>query len=430
MQPRVILLAACARSAQRRRRGRAAGGGSLGRRCSGDLGHQLALAGPADGAYVVRPDRRPGAVLRARRRTPRPPASVEKLYTTTTALDALRPHRAPHHDRARRRHARPRRRLGRHALPARRRRPDVRLAPASSAATTAASGASVSHARRAAGPRGRHPRAITGSIDRRRVLLRLAARRALERLRARPVPRRHAQRARLQPRRTRPRARRRTRPAAYAAHAAAGSALQADGVRDPRRTRRRQPRPPGAMQLAQVHSPHDRPAARADAAAVGQLLRRDAREGPRRAVRRRRHDGGGRGGGPRRRSPRCSASTRSVVDGSGLSRRRPHLALRRSPTCSWSCWRRRSARCCANTLAVAGRDRHARQRHARHRRRRAAARARPARSPASPTSSATAPPRDGHTLAFAIFTDGIADPTTRTRSSRTDIGRSRSRARR
>ena len=71
--------------------------------------------------------------------TLRPPASVEKLYTATTALERMGAERAPEHDRVRRRPARARRRLGRQPLSARRRRPDVRLAARSSTRTTAAS---------------------------------------------------------------------------------------------------------------------------------------------------------------------------------------------------------------------------------------------------------------------------------------------------
>jgi serine-type D-Ala-D-Ala carboxypeptidase/endopeptidase (penicillin-binding protein 4) len=52
----------------------------------GDLGHQLALAGPADGAYVY--DLTAKQALFSERATAlRPPASVEKLYTATTALE-------------------------------------------------------------------------------------------------------------------------------------------------------------------------------------------------------------------------------------------------------------------------------------------------------------------------------------------------------
>jgi D-alanyl-D-alanine carboxypeptidase/D-alanyl-D-alanine-endopeptidase (penicillin-binding protein 4) len=54
----------------------------------GDLSHQLALAGPADGAYVY--DLTAKQALFSERATAmRPPASVEKLYTATTALDLM-----------------------------------------------------------------------------------------------------------------------------------------------------------------------------------------------------------------------------------------------------------------------------------------------------------------------------------------------------
>ena len=51
-----------------------------------DLSHQLALAGPADGAYVY--DLTAKQALFSERATAmRPPASVEKLYTATAALE-------------------------------------------------------------------------------------------------------------------------------------------------------------------------------------------------------------------------------------------------------------------------------------------------------------------------------------------------------
>ncbi len=54
----------------------------------GDLSHQLALAGRADGAYVYDLSTKQ-AVFSERATTMRPPASVEKLYTATTALDLM-----------------------------------------------------------------------------------------------------------------------------------------------------------------------------------------------------------------------------------------------------------------------------------------------------------------------------------------------------
>jgi D-alanyl-D-alanine carboxypeptidase/D-alanyl-D-alanine-endopeptidase (penicillin-binding protein 4) len=53
-----------------------------------DLGHQLALAGPADGAYVYDLTAHQ-ALFSERATTMRPPASVEKLYTATTALERM-----------------------------------------------------------------------------------------------------------------------------------------------------------------------------------------------------------------------------------------------------------------------------------------------------------------------------------------------------
>lgn len=54
----------------------------------GDLSHQLALAGPADGAYVYDLTANQ-AVFSERATAMRPPASVEKLYTATTALEDM-----------------------------------------------------------------------------------------------------------------------------------------------------------------------------------------------------------------------------------------------------------------------------------------------------------------------------------------------------
>ncbi len=53
-----------------------------------DLARQLALAGPADGAYVYDITSKQ-ALFSERASTLRPPASVEKLYTATTALQEL-----------------------------------------------------------------------------------------------------------------------------------------------------------------------------------------------------------------------------------------------------------------------------------------------------------------------------------------------------
>jgi serine-type D-Ala-D-Ala carboxypeptidase/endopeptidase (penicillin-binding protein 4) len=53
-----------------------------------DLGHQLALAGHADGGYVYDLTSRQ-ALFSERATTTRPPASVEKLYTATAALTRL-----------------------------------------------------------------------------------------------------------------------------------------------------------------------------------------------------------------------------------------------------------------------------------------------------------------------------------------------------
>ena len=53
-----------------------------------DFAHQLALAGPADGAYVYDLTSKQ-ALFSERAAAMRPPASVEKLYTATTALEQM-----------------------------------------------------------------------------------------------------------------------------------------------------------------------------------------------------------------------------------------------------------------------------------------------------------------------------------------------------
>ena len=53
-----------------------------------DFAHQLALAGPADGAYVYDLTTKQ-ALFSERAAAMRPPASVEKLYTATTALEQM-----------------------------------------------------------------------------------------------------------------------------------------------------------------------------------------------------------------------------------------------------------------------------------------------------------------------------------------------------
>jgi serine-type D-Ala-D-Ala carboxypeptidase/endopeptidase (penicillin-binding protein 4) len=55
-----------------------------------DFNHQLALAGPADGAYVYDLTAKQ-ALFSERAEVLRPPASVEKLYTATTALNLMGP---------------------------------------------------------------------------------------------------------------------------------------------------------------------------------------------------------------------------------------------------------------------------------------------------------------------------------------------------
>ena len=87
----------------------------LAEHCRPTSSHQLALAGPADGAYVYDLTAKQ-ALFSERAATMRPPASVEKLYTATTgARTRIGADGAPEHDRLRRRPARARRRLGRQA---------------------------------------------------------------------------------------------------------------------------------------------------------------------------------------------------------------------------------------------------------------------------------------------------------------------------
>jgi serine-type D-Ala-D-Ala carboxypeptidase/endopeptidase (penicillin-binding protein 4) len=68
-----------------------AGGAPIARSAlSGELAHELSIAGPLSGAYVF--DLTTTAPLFSERaQDPRPPASIEKLYTATTALELMGP---------------------------------------------------------------------------------------------------------------------------------------------------------------------------------------------------------------------------------------------------------------------------------------------------------------------------------------------------
>ncbi|HEX7611032.1 MAG TPA: D-alanyl-D-alanine carboxypeptidase/D-alanyl-D-alanine-endopeptidase [Solirubrobacteraceae bacterium] len=68
----------------------AAGAATGAAEVSADLSHQIALAGPYDGAYVYDVTASQ-PLFSARATTQRPPASVEKLYTATTALELMGP---------------------------------------------------------------------------------------------------------------------------------------------------------------------------------------------------------------------------------------------------------------------------------------------------------------------------------------------------
>ena len=85
-----------------------------------DLRHQLALGGPADGAYVYDITAKK-ALFSERASTMRAPASVEKLYTATAALTRMGPAARLSTTVYGVGTAAPRRHLGRKPLPARRR---------------------------------------------------------------------------------------------------------------------------------------------------------------------------------------------------------------------------------------------------------------------------------------------------------------------
>ncbi len=234
-------------------------------RLQADLGHQLALAGPADGAYVYDLTAHQ-ALFSERAQTPRPPASVEKLYTATTALERMGAARPPEHDRLRNRQAHPRGRMGRQPVPARRRRPDVRLERVHPLALRRHRHVGLG-ARHCARAQRRHPPHHRVAL-RRRVLPRLAARRALERLS-------HPTRSSKAPCRGSPSTAAETgsasplaphAPAAYAAHELLAS-LKGDGVSIAGHSGAATT-PAGASQLAQVAVAHGDPAAGPDAAAV------------------------------------------------------------------------------------------------------------------------------------------------------------------
>ena len=245
------------------------------------------IAGSRSGAYVYDVStRRPCS-----RATPprlRRPASVEKLYTATTALAATRPDGAPDDDRARRGRARRRRRVAGQPLPARRRGPDLRLDRPSSAPTTEARRASAALSPSSSSRDG--IKRVTGSV--------VGDESFLDSLRGEPssgyaqdpCPGRHPERPGLQPRRSGQQNGAHA-PAAYAARKL-WSALH-DAARRASAKAAAPPRTRGHPAARGVQSPDARRAARADAAALGQLLRRDAPQGPGRPLRRRRHDRAG-----------------------------------------------------------------------------------------------------------------------------------------
>ena len=113
------------------------------RRCRPSSTREMRHAGGFSGAFVRDLDSRRDAVRRPSADAPRAPASVEKLYTTASALHALRARRdaADHGRRAR--VPRPRRRLARRPLPARRRRSRRSAATTCSASSRAVGAAGI-----------------------------------------------------------------------------------------------------------------------------------------------------------------------------------------------------------------------------------------------------------------------------------------------
>ena len=338
----------------------------------------------------------------------RPPASVEKLYTATTALALIGPDRAAS------------------------RRPcsasaTSRRAASGKATCTCAAAATRRSAARAFiaghyGGAGRERRrrlapaaragspastSVTGSIHGDESFFDSLPRRALERLRPRPVPGRHPQRPRLQPRRRADADTARTPPPPTPPAALLG-ALKADGVSDRAAAAAPPPRPPGAIAARGCAVPAARSAARPDAAAVGQLLRRDARQGPRRPLRRRRHDGRRRRRRRQRRSPRCSASIRASSTARGSPKRTAPRPTR-SPTCS--------PRLAGTPIGPVLREQHGGRGAHRHARAAHAPTPRAAGRCQGKTGTLTGvsnlagycPAANGHMLAFAIFTDGICE---------------------
>ena len=88
------------------------------------LTREMRRAGASSGAFVRDLDAK-RMLFASKADVPRAPGSVEKLYTTSTALLRFGPDATFETDRRRQRLPRPRRRLARQPLPARRRRPDA-----------------------------------------------------------------------------------------------------------------------------------------------------------------------------------------------------------------------------------------------------------------------------------------------------------------
>ena len=244
--------------------------------------------GGHSGAYAVDLDN--GQVLfNDAGSVPRNPASVEKLYTLTTALALFGLNGTLQTSIYADGKFEPGGTLRRQPLPARRRRSDLRR-PRRSTSTTTATRHDRHGARRGCCRENAHPQ--DQRLDhRRRVLFRQPPRRTVDELRSRPQPRRRAERARLRPRRER------------IARVAAGlRSVPSRRGAAPRRSRRHGPlagrrdEPVLLPPAGQHRLTADVDARRAHGASFRRLLRRDAVEGARGQVRLGRHNGSRRRG--------------------------------------------------------------------------------------------------------------------------------------
>ena len=377
---------------------------------SSSLASGIRRSGGASGGYVVDLDDRHDPVLIGRQHPAAARVGREALHDVHRAA-ALRPEREPDHLGARHRHARCRRPLERHAVPARaaatprsarRRSTSFAYNGGATSSTwstnllrttgiTSIKGRVVGDESYFDSLRGTPATGYRPSTDVEGALSALVYNRGLTN--PGTAPRTAPGRCRRPAVRGRAAGRAREDRSAHADRAAVHARRRQDA---------------GLGPLAE-----DGDADRADQHAVGQLLRRDAAQGPRRPLRRRRHD---RGRASRRRgqsSPASSASTPASTTARGCRaatsprpRGRGHAAAARWPT----------TRAFVDSLAVAGRDRHAvRPRCA-------------ARPPQGRCQGKTGTlhdvsnlagycqAADGHTLAFAFMMNGVWTPTPRTTS--------------